>query len=238
MKLKDKVALITGGATGIGKSIALTYAKEGAVVLIASRNESALSKAAEEIRKYSQADYIVCDVSQIDDVTTLSRFVKDKYGRLDVLVNNASILGERQSIVNSSIDVWKSVIDININGTFYVTKSLLPLMIESHARAIINISSGVGREGRKEWGAYSVSKFGVEAFTQILSQELDPHHICVNSVNPGRTRTKMRAEAYPNENPMTLPKPDGIMDVFLYLVDDQSNNITGSSFDAQGFQRT
>ncbi len=240
MSLDGKVALITGGGTGIGQSIAKAYANEGAIVLILGRREVKLREALQSIRKElcnnPDLHYYPCDLSDWNQVDRVVEEIKEDYGRLDVLVNNAGILGEKKTILDYPRALWKEVIDINLNGLFYITQALLPLMIAQKEGSIINLSSSVGRIGRKEWGAYSVSKFAVEGFTQTLSQELETYNIRVNSVNPGATRTNMRAEAYPDEDPHYLPHPDEIMSIFLYLAHSDSSGITGQSLSVRDWK--
>ncbi len=233
MRLKDKKALVTGGAKGIGKSIAAAFLKEGASVIICGRNELSLKAACNDLGKHGHVGYIVADISHVDDVKGLAEEIEAKWGSLDVLVNNASILGERRRIIEYPEDVWEEVIDINLNAQFFVTKALLPLLMKSENASIINVSSSVGRKGKKEWGAYAASKFGVEALTQVLADELGESGPRVNSVNPGGTRTDMRAGAYPDEDPMTLPSPDDITPVFVYLASAESAGITGREFNAR-----
>ncbi len=237
MVLKNKTALITGGGTGIGKAIAKEYAKAGASVIIISRKELNLKKTKIEILNEINSkniDYFVCDIANKEQVDNLANKIKKQFGHLNILVNNAGVLGQRKTIANYPKDVWEKVININLNGTFYITKALIPLMTKSYS-SIINLSSGVGIEPKKEWGAYSISKFAIEAFTKILSQELLAYNIRVNAVNPGAVRTDMRAKAYPNEDPNTIAKPDDITKVFLYLAEDSSKHITGKSINAKEY---
>jgi len=159
----------------------------------------------------------------------------DRYGTVHVLVNNASLLGPRESIARYPREAWEDVIRVNLTGAFLMTQEALKTMLPQRHGSIINVSSGVGRVGRPRWGAYAVSKFGLEGFTQILAEELKEVGIRANAVNPGPTRTEMRASAYPDEDPMTLSTPDDIMPVFLYLASDDSIGISGKSFDAQGW---
>ncbi|HET7289848.1 MAG TPA: SDR family NAD(P)-dependent oxidoreductase [Thermodesulfobacteriota bacterium] len=233
MKLKGKKALVTGGARGIGKGVAAAYLKEGASVIICGRNELILKAACNDLGKLGPVDYIVADISHRDDVARLAEEIGERWVSLDVLVNNASILGERKPIIDYPEDVWEEVVDINLNAQFYVTKALLPLLMKSENGSIINVSSSVGRKGKKEWGAYAASKFGVEALTQVLSDELGENGPRVNSVNPGGTRTGMRADAYPDEDPMSLPSPEDISPVFVYLASDESKGVTGREFNAR-----
>lgn len=233
MKLKSKKALITGGSKGIGKGIAAAFLKEGASVIICGRNEINLKAACNELGKLGRIEYIVADIANRDDIGVLAKSLGDKWGSLDVLVNNASILGERKPVSEYPEDVWEEVIHINLNAQFFVTKALLPLLKKSESGSIINVSSSVGRQGKKEWGAYAASKFGLEGLTQVLADELGEPGPRVNSVNPGGTRTDMRAGAYPDEDPMTLPSPEDISPVFVYLASDDSIGVTGKEFNAR-----
>jgi len=233
MKLKGKKTLITGGSKGIGKGIAAAFLREGASVIICGRNEINLKAACNELGKLGRIEYIVADIANRDDIGVLAKSLGDKWGSLDVLVNNASILGERKPVSEYPEDVWEEVIHINLNAQFFVTKALLPLLKESESGSIINVSSSVGRKGKKEWGAYAASKFGLEGLTQVLADELGEPGPRVNSVNPGGTRTDMRAGAYPDEDPMTLPSPEDISPVFVYLASDESIGVTGKEFNAR-----
>jgi NAD(P)-dependent dehydrogenase (short-subunit alcohol dehydrogenase family) len=233
MRLNGMKTLVTGGAKGIGKGIAAAYLAEGASVVICGRNELSLKAACNDLGKLGPVDYIVADISHRDDVRRLAEEIGERWGQLDVLVNNASILGERKPIIDYPEDVWEEVLDINLNAQFYVTKALLPLLMKSKSASIINVSSSVGRKGKKEWGAYAASKFGVEALTQVLADELGESGPRVNSVNPGGTRTGMRADAYPDEDPMSLPSPEDISPVFVYLASDESKGVTGREFNAR-----
>ena len=175
----------------------------------------------------------MADLSRARDVKRLVRQVVRSYGTIHVLVNNASLLGPRETLARYPLAAWEEVIKVNLTALFMVTKEVLGVMIPREEGTIINVSSGVGRVGKARWGAYSASKFGVEGFTQVLAEEVKERNIRVNAVNPGGTRTEMRAEAYPEEDPMTLPHPDEIMEIFVYLATEVSGDVTGKSFDAR-----
>jgi NAD(P)-dependent dehydrogenase (short-subunit alcohol dehydrogenase family) len=233
-KLLGKVALITGGSRGIGRAIASAFAQAGAQVFICGRNQASLDLAVREIR--SQGGIIEAaagDIARNADVKQIVQSALQRFGAIDVLVNNASLLGPRMAIADYPIAAWQEVIDVNLIGLFLMTHEVLPIMIAERRGSIINLTSGVGRVGKACWGAYAVSKAGLEGFTQVLADELKGTAIRVNSVNPAATRTQMRAMAYPAEDPATLPLPDEIVPIFLYLASADSSSVTGQSLNAR-----
>ncbi|HWP60632.1 MAG TPA: SDR family NAD(P)-dependent oxidoreductase [Candidatus Acidoferrales bacterium] len=233
-RLDGKVALITGASRGIGKAIAQAYARAGAKVVLCARGKPDLEAAATEIESAGGAvSWKVADLAKPRQAQGVVRFAVKVYGALHILVNNASVLGPRAPIVDYPLAAWEEVIRCNLTGPFVLCKEALKIMIPSGEGSIINVSSGVGRVGRGRWGAYAASKFGLEGLTQVLADELKDKNIRVNAVNPGATRTAMRAQAYPDEDPQTLPKPEAITGVFLYLASDSSRNVTGQSLDAR-----
>jgi NAD(P)-dependent dehydrogenase (short-subunit alcohol dehydrogenase family) len=233
-RLAGKVALITGGSRGIGKAVAHAYAREGAAVFLCGRKEADVRKAIEEIESAGgRVAGCAGDVGKIEDVRRIVQNATAHFGHVDVLVNNASLLGPRVPIADYPIEAWQEVLRVNLTGIFLMSQEVLKAMMPKRQGSIINVSSGVGRTGRARWGAYGPSKFGVEGLTQGLAEELKDVGIRVNAVNPGPTRTEMRGMAYPDEDPLTLPAPNDIVPVFIYLASKDSNNVTGQSFDAQ-----
>ena len=234
--LEGKVAMITGASQGLGRALALAFAREGARVVINSRSEETISPVAEEAESLgAEVLALAADVSRSADGERLVSAAAERYGRIDVLVNNAGVLGPRVPIEEYPEGEWRRVIDANLTGPFLVTKAAIPHMPEGGS--IINVVSGVSVEGRAGWGAYSVSKFGVEGLTQILAAELEERGIRSNAVDPGGMRTGMRAAAYPEEDPLTRITPEDNTDIFLYLASDESRGVTGQRFKAQEFQR-
>jgi len=207
-------------------------------VLICARHESELSRAVAEM-KSTGGEIAGCpgDVSRVEDVKRIVQTAVRGFGGIHVLVNNAGILGPRVTVAEYPLDSWQEVIRINLMGCFVMIQEVLRVMIPQGQGSIINVSSGVGRIGKARWGAYAVSKFGVEGLTQVLAEELKESGIRVNSVNPGATRTAMRACAYPAEDPNRLPTAESITDVFVYLASDEAAGVTGTSLDAQEWRR-
>ncbi len=232
--LQGKVALVTGASQGLGRALALAYAKEGASLVINSRSEEGIRPVAEEVEGLgAEVLAVAADVSKGEDTQRLVEEATSRFGGIDVLVNNAGLLGPRVAIEEYPEEEWRRVIDANLTGPYLVSRAAI-----SHLRegaSIINVVSGVSVEGRAEWGAYSVSKFGVEGLSQILAAELEARGIRSNAVDPGGMRTDMRAAAYPEEDPQTRITPEENTAVFLYLASDESKGVTGQRFKAQEF---
>jgi NAD(P)-dependent dehydrogenase (short-subunit alcohol dehydrogenase family) len=233
--LRGKVVMITGASRGLGRALSLACAREGAALVVNSRNEDSLKPVAGEAEGAgAEVLAVAADVSVEEDVEKLVNEAVGRFGEVDVLINNAGLLGPRVPIEEYPESEWRQVIDANLTAPFLLAKSVIPHMPEGGS--IINVTSGVSIEGRAEWGAYSVSKFGVEGLTQILAAELKDRGIRVNSVDPGGMRTEMRAAAYPDEDPNIRITPEENTDVFLYLASDESSGVIGERFKAQEFQ--
>ena len=233
-ELSGKVALITGASRGIGRAIAGAYARAGAKVFICGRTENDLRAALAKIRDAGgEIDGLAGDVGDPDDAQRIVSAAVRRYGAIHILVNNASVLGPRDTIANYPHQAWQEVLRINLTGIFFMARAVLPVMSAQGNGSIINVTSGVGRRGKARWGAYAVSKAGLEALTQVLADEVSQAGIRVNAVNPAATRTEMRAKAYPGEDPLTLPTPEDIVPIFLYLASDASAGVSGQSLEAR-----
>jgi len=236
-KLAGKSSLVTGGSRGIGKAIADAYARAGARVFICARNETDIERAVAEIREQGGEIYgWAGDIGELNHARRIVGAALERLGSIDVLVNNASLLGPRIPLADYPFSSWREVMRVNLDGLFLMTREVLKAMIPRRRGSIINVTSGVGRVGKARWGAYSPSKFALEGFTQMLAEEVQDSGIRVNSLNPGATRTSMRAAAYPKEDPLTLPRPEEIMEAFVYLASDESFSVTGKSFNAQDWR--
>jgi NAD(P)-dependent dehydrogenase (short-subunit alcohol dehydrogenase family) len=205
------VAVVTGASRGIGAAVAAAFETEGVSVVRASRSEG-------------------CDVSREEDVARLFARLE----RLDILVNNAGILMPRRPMVEVTTREWDESMAVNLRGVFLYTRAALRLMIPQRTGLIINVSSGAGKRPAPEWGAYAVAKWGVEGLTKTVAEEVKEFGIKVVAINPGGTRTRMRAQAYPDEDPMTLKTPEQLAEFFVALAAGKMRFRTGESIDYPG----
>ncbi|WP_368770554.1 YciK family oxidoreductase [Enterobacter cloacae] len=235
--LQNRIILVTGASDGIGREAALIYADYGASVILIGRNEEKLKGVAQEIdaaggipARWYTLDLLTCTPETCQE---LAHRISTHYPRLDGVLHNAGLLGEVRPMDEQDPEIWQQVMQVNINGTFFLTQALLPLLLKSDSGSLVFTSSSVGREGRANWGAYAVSKFATEGMMQVLAEEYQSCHLRVNCINPGGTRTKMRASAFPTEDPQKLKTPADIMPLYLWLMGDDSRRKTGMTFDAQ-----
>ena len=236
--LRDRIILITGASDGIGKALALHAASLGAQVILHGRSVPKLEKvydAIEDIEGAPRPSIAVMDLesANAESYTTLAQSIEGEFGRLDGLVLNASILGERYSIEQYDAVLWQKVMHVNVTSIFAMTQVFLPLLQKSADPSVIFTSSGVGRTGRAHWGAYAVSKFATEGFSQVLADEHRHGKLRSNCINPGATRTSMRLAAFPAEDRDALKRPEDILAPYIFLLGSDSKGVTGESFDAQ-----
>lgn len=233
--LNDRIILVTGASDGIGKEAALTYARHGARLILLGRNEAKLQQVAREVEQEGQqAQWFTLDMANCtpEMCQQLADTIATTVPRLDGVLHNAGLLGNVSPMSEQVPAVWDEVMQVNVNATFYLTQALLPLLLKSDGGSLVFTSSSVGRQGRANWGAYAVSKFATEGMMQVLAEEYQ-NRVRVNCINPGGTRTKMRASAFPTEDPDKLKTPADIMPLYLWLMGDDSRRKTGMSFDAQ-----
>jgi len=236
--LHDRIILITGATAGIGRALAIHAAAHGAQVILHGRNVKKLEEIYDEIEAIDGAprpSIAVMDLATADDKAyrTLAESLTEEFGRLDGLVNNAGILGERYSIEQYDAGMWQQVMHVNVTAAFALTQVCLPLLHQSEDASIIFTSSGVGRQGKPFWGAYAVSKFATEGLSQVLADEQQHGNLRVNCINPGPVRTEMRRAAYPAEDRGVLKGPEEVLPTYMYLLGPDSKDVTGMSLDAQ-----
>jgi NAD(P)-dependent dehydrogenase (short-subunit alcohol dehydrogenase family) len=236
--LKGRTILITGAGSGLGRALALQCARAGAGVILSGRNGAKLDRVYDEIEALGapQPAIAVLDLASASavDYDALARVIGDEFGKLDGLVHAAGLLGDRTPLEQYDVPTWCKVLHVNLTAPFILTQILLPHLRKSKDASIIFVSSGVVKKSRPFWGAYAVSKTGLESVRSMLAEELEGEaNIRVNSVNPGRMRTAMRAAAYPAEDPNTVPTPESVSGPFLYLLSALSRDIDGQYIEAQ-----
>ena len=236
--LRDRIILITGASNGIGRALALHVGSLGAQVILHGRNVSKLEKVYDEIEAMDDTprpSIAILDLASADSdaYRSLADGLENEFGRLDGLVLNASILGDRFSIEQYDAAKWQQVMHVNVTSAFALAQVCLPMLKQSVDASVIFTSSGVGRTGRAFWGAYAVSKFATEGLSQVLADEHRHSAIRVNCINPGATRTDMRLEAFPGEDRDVLKGPEDLLATYIYLLGPDSLEVTGQSLDAQ-----
>ncbi|AKH89291.1 YciK family oxidoreductase [Edwardsiella tarda] len=239
--LQDRIILVTGASAGIGREAALSYARHGAQLILLGRDGTRLETLAQQIvaEGAPRPHLIRCDLLTLNEAQSraLVADLGQRVDRLDGLLHSAGLLGDIAPLAQQDYDQWQAVMQVNVNAQFLLTRDLLPLLQRAPRASLIFTSSSVGRQGRAGWGAYAVSKFATEGMMQVWAEELAASSVRVNAINPGATRTAMRASAYPDEDPHTLLTPAQIMPLYLYLMGDDSQNVHGRSLDAQPGRR-
>ncbi len=236
--LQDRVILVTGASGGIGAELARNCAAFGARVVLVGRNVKKLESVYDSILaaggprpSIAPLDFERADASHY---SALVDGVRGEFGHLDGLAHLAGQLGEVAPIEHQDVVTWMRVMHVNVNAAFILTQALLPLLKLSQDASIVFTTSGVSQRARAYWGAYAASKFAIEGLMQVLADETDTlTSIRVNSLNPGRIRTAMRARAYPGEDAGSVPLPSAAMPAYLYLLGPASRGVTGRRFDAQ-----
>lgn len=232
-KLGDRVCLVTGSSRGIGRAVAEKYAELGATVILHGRDEEALRRVLQKLPGDGHR-WVAADLAAADGVEQLAKAILYDRQELDVLVHSAGVLGPRVELAEYPPAEWERVLRVNLTVPFLLTQALLPALRRGASPSVILVSSGAGRRGRARWGAYAVSKFGVEGLSQVWADELRGEGIRVNAIDPGATRTAMRARAFPDEDPETLPRPADITPVFVELAG-PNLHAAGARFQARAY---
>ena len=230
-ELEGKVILVTGANRGFGLAITMDLAKAGATVIMLGRDLGSLEYAYDAVVDAGYKEPILYPLdlegATPENYQELQDNILDKFKKLDGLIHNAAILGTQMPIDQYDIKLWYSTLQINLSAPFMLTQFLIPALMKSNDARILFLSSTVGRKARAYWGAYSVSKFGIEGFAKTLSEELEKTQITVNTINPGKIRTEMRRTAYPAEDASTVPRPEEKSPVIVYLLSNKGSKING-----------
>lgn len=236
--LADRIILVTGAGDGIGKAAALGFARLGATVILLGKTVEKLEQVYDQIEQEGGKQPAIVplnlETASALEYRQIADTIEQEFGRLDGLLLNAAILGDLRPLEFFPVDVFEKVMKVNVNAQFLLVRHLMPLLRQSDQGSIIFTTSSVGRKGRANWGAYAVSKFAIEGMMQTLADDIgNTSNIKVNCINPGATRTRMRASAYPAEDPATLCPPEAILGLYYYLMGPDSAGVTGQSLDAQ-----
>ena len=235
--LSGKTILITGAGDGIGKQLALECAALNATVILLGKTIKKLEAVYDEINALDKQQAAILPVdlqgATEENYGDLADTIKREYGKLDGLVHNASLLGVLGPFDQIEKKIWDEVLQVNLTAQFMLTKALIPVLQLAKNPSTIFTTSSVGLKGRAFWGIYSISKFATEGMMQTLADEYENSSLRFNAINPGATKTKMRASAFPAEDSSLLKTPSEIMLSYLFLLDDQSKDVTGQRFNAQ-----
>ncbi len=236
--LNGRVILITGATSGIGATAATTFAKYGATVILLGRKQRNLEQVYDKIEAAGGPKPAIMPLNlenaTAQDYQSLANLIEQEFGRLDGILHNAATLGALSSIEHCSIAEWTKTLQVNLTAPMLITQACLGLLKKSEDASVLFTSDEVGRKTRAYWGGYSVSKFGIEALTQILADELEENtSIRVNTINPGAVRTRFRKNAYPGENNDELRDPETIMEDYLYLLGPDGKEVRGQSLDVR-----
>lgn len=233
--LKERVILVTGAGDGIGRAVSSCLAEHGATVVLLGKTIKKLEASYDAIMHAGgplpgiyPMDLMGATYKDYEDLVDV---IDKEYGRLDGLLNNAGILGERAPIEHHEIHIWQQVMQVNLTAAFALTRACLEILYKAHDASVVFTGDSVGRKPRAYWGAYAVSKAGIEALSSILADETEFRgNLRINSIDPGSVRTELRRRAYPAEDRSRLTTPEQLASTYLYLFGPDSKGITGQQF--------
>jgi NAD(P)-dependent dehydrogenase (short-subunit alcohol dehydrogenase family) len=217
-RLAGRLALVTGATRGIGRAVALAYAREGAHLILTGRTQGALEEVDDEVRALGgSATLLTLDLKRLDKIDALGPTIYQRWQKLDILVGNAGILGPLTPLGHISTEAWDEALAVNLTANWRLIRTLDPLLRMSDAGRAIFVSSGAASRPRAYWGTYAVTKAALEALARTWAEEVANTPVRVNMINPGPTRTRMRAQAFPGEDPATVKAPEEVAETFVRL---------------------
>lgn len=235
--LENKTILVTGAGDGIGKQAALAYGQFGATVILLGKTVKKLESVYDQILQSGGPEPAIVPLdlngATAQHYRDMANTIGDQFGHLDGLLHNASVLGHLGPFTQISEQDWQNVFQVNLTSQFLMTQALLPILKKAPSASVVFTTSSVGLKGRAYWGPYAISKFATQGMMEVLADEYDNTNIRFNSINPGGTKTSMRAKAFPAENASNLKTPAEIMSPYLYLMDNQASSENGQTFHAQ-----
>ncbi len=203
------IALVTGASRGVGRAISLELARQGAHVVALARTQGALEELDDDIRALGgQATLVPCDVTDFDALDRLGAALFERWGKLDIFVGNAGVLGPLSPLAHVDVKDWNRVVAVNVTANWRLIRSLDPLLRASGAGRVLFVTSGAAHKAKPFWGPYAISKAALDAMARTYAAEVKDAGVTVMIANPGPLRTRMRAQAMPGEDPMTLPAPE------------------------------
>ena len=220
-RLDGRIALVTGASRGIGQAVALRYAAEGAHVVAFARTQGGLEELDDEIRAITgePATLIAENLTDFETIDQTGAALFERFGKLDVLVGNAAMLGQLSPLGHYKPKMWEDGFDLNVHAQFRLIRSLDPLLRQSDAGRAIFVTTGAVPRPRMYWGLYAASKAALETMVKVYADEVKETNVRANLINPGPVRTKMRAQAFPGEDPMSLPPPKAVTESFVELAE-------------------
>lgn len=226
MLLSNKVALITGASRGIGAAVAKAYAAQGAHVILTARTVGGLEEVDDEIKKTtgSRATLVPLDIRQGEMIDALGASIYERFQRLDILVGNAAMLGSLSPLAHALPIEFEDVFKVNVTANYRLIRAMDPLLRLSSAGRVVMVTSGAASVPIAYWGPYAASKAALEHLTLTYAAEVKNTAIKVNLLDPGAVRTKMRAQAFPGEDPLSLPTPESLTKLFIDLASDKASH--------------
>lgn len=235
--LSGRVILVSGAGDGLGRAAALAYARHGATLILVGRTQTKLEAVYDEILAEQLANPLLMPLdlakAGLREFELIAAAIEREFGRLDGLLHSAATLGTLTPLALYDLETWQRVMQVNFNAAYLLTRACLGTLEKSVNASVIFTTSETARQGRAYWGAYAAAGAALENLVQVWADELSANsRIRMNTLDPGAVRTALRARAYPAENPLTVPPPEAVLPLYLYLMGPDSHGVTGQALRA------